>query len=272
MAEITPLADAVAELVRDGDAVALEGFTHLIPFAAGHEVLRQGRRDLELIRMTPGRALRPDGRHGRRAQAGVLLRAAIRASARCTACATRSSTAGRAPVEIEEHSHAGMANRYAAGAAGLPCALMRGYARHRPRRRTRASSASRARSPARSWSRCRRCGRTSRSSTPRRPTAPATCSSGASPACRRRRCSPPERVAGHGRADRRRARAAARRDRHPGLGDRRGRRGAGRLAARPTRSASPSATTTSTASGTRSAATASASPRGWTSTCSAGSR
>lgn len=53
MAEIVPLTDAVAELVRDGDSVALEGFTHLIPFAAGHEIMRQGRRELELIRMTP---------------------------------------------------------------------------------------------------------------------------------------------------------------------------------------------------------------------------
>ena len=53
MAEITTLREAIAELVHDGDAVAIEGFTHLIPFAAGHEILRQGRRELELIRMTP---------------------------------------------------------------------------------------------------------------------------------------------------------------------------------------------------------------------------
>src|SRR6201991_3744334 len=53
MAEIMTLSEAVAELIRDGDAVALEGFTHLIPFAAGHEVIRQHRRDLTLIRMTP---------------------------------------------------------------------------------------------------------------------------------------------------------------------------------------------------------------------------
>jgi glutaconate CoA-transferase subunit A len=53
MAEIVTLQEAIATLVSDGDSVALEGFTHLIPFAAGHEVLRQGRRDLELIRMTP---------------------------------------------------------------------------------------------------------------------------------------------------------------------------------------------------------------------------
>ena len=53
MAEVIGLQDAVRTLVRDGDSVALEGFTHLIPFAAGHEIVRQGRRDLELIRMTP---------------------------------------------------------------------------------------------------------------------------------------------------------------------------------------------------------------------------
>ena len=53
MAEIASLKEAVRELVHDGDTVALEGFTHLIPFAAGHEIIRQGRRDLTLIRMTP---------------------------------------------------------------------------------------------------------------------------------------------------------------------------------------------------------------------------
>ena len=53
MAELLALDEAVRDLVQDGDSVALEGFTHLIPFAAGHEVIRQGRRDLTLIRMTP---------------------------------------------------------------------------------------------------------------------------------------------------------------------------------------------------------------------------
>ena len=53
MAQLVSLSEAIAETVHDGDSVALEGFTHLIPFAAGHEVLRQGRRELELIRMTP---------------------------------------------------------------------------------------------------------------------------------------------------------------------------------------------------------------------------
>lgn len=126
MAEVKTLADAVAGLVGDGDAVALEGFTHLIPFAAGHEVLRQGRRELELIRMTPdllydqmigmGAARRLVFSYGGNPGVGGLhrFRDAI-------------EHGWPRPVEIEEHSHAGMANRYAAGAAGMPCALMRGY-------------------------------------------------------------------------------------------------------------------------------------------------
>ena len=126
MAELASLHDAVAELVRDGDAVALEGFTHLIPFAAGHELLRQGRADLELIRMTPdllydqmigvGCARRLVFSYGGNPGVGSLhrFRDAI-------------ENGWPRPLEIEEHSHAGMANRYAAGASDLPCALMRGY-------------------------------------------------------------------------------------------------------------------------------------------------
>ena len=126
MAELTTLGEAVAELVHDGDAVALEGFTHLIPFAAGHEVLRQGRVDLELVRMTPdvlydqmvgaGAARKLTFSYAGNPGVGSLhrLRDAV-------------ERGWPRPVEIEEHSHAGMANRYAAGAARLPCALMRGY-------------------------------------------------------------------------------------------------------------------------------------------------
>ena len=126
MAQLTSLREAVAELVGDGDAVALEGFTHLIPFAAGHEILRQGRRDLELIRMTPdllydqmiglGAARRLVFSYGGNPGVGGLhrFRDAI-------------ENGWPHPIEIEEHSHAGMANRFAAGAANLPCALMRGY-------------------------------------------------------------------------------------------------------------------------------------------------
>jgi glutaconate CoA-transferase subunit A len=126
MADILPLPDAIARFVRDGDAVALEGFTHLIPFAAGHEVLRQGRAELELIRMTPdvlydqmvgmGAARRLVFSYAGNPGVGSLhrLRDAV-------------EHGWPRPLEIEEHSHAGMANRYVAGAAGLPCALMRGY-------------------------------------------------------------------------------------------------------------------------------------------------
>jgi glutaconate CoA-transferase subunit A len=127
MSEIISLRDAVAELVRDGDSVAMEGFTHLMPFAAGHEVLRQGRRDLELIRMTPdvlydqmiglGAARRLVFSYGGNPGVGSLhrFRDAI-------------EHGWPHPLEIEEHSHAGMANRYLAGACGLPFGVLRGYA------------------------------------------------------------------------------------------------------------------------------------------------
>jgi glutaconate CoA-transferase subunit A len=126
VAEIVCLADGVAGLVHDGDSVALEGFTHLIPFAAGHEVLRQGRTELELIRMTPdilydqmvgmGVARRLVFSYGGNPGVGSLHR-------------FRDAVEHDWPraIELEEHSHAGMANRYAAGAAHLPCAVMRGY-------------------------------------------------------------------------------------------------------------------------------------------------
>jgi glutaconate CoA-transferase, subunit A len=126
MAQLMTLPDAIAELVGDGDSVALEGFTHLIPFAAGHEVIRQGRRELELIRMTPdllydqmigmGVARRLVFSYGGNPGVGGLhrFRDAI-------------ENEWPHPIEIEEHSHAGMANRYAAGAADMPCAIMRGY-------------------------------------------------------------------------------------------------------------------------------------------------
>jgi glutaconate CoA-transferase subunit A len=126
VADIVELADGVAELVRDGDEVAMEGFTHLIPFAAGHEVIRQRRRDLTLVRMTPdliydqligaGCAAKLVFSWGGNPGVGSLhrFRDAVQAG-------------WPRPLEIEEHSHAGMANRYAAGAAGLPFAVLRGY-------------------------------------------------------------------------------------------------------------------------------------------------
>lgn len=127
MAEIVSLAEGVARLVRDGDTVALEGFTHLIPVAASHEIIRQERMDLTLVRMTPdivydqligaGCARKLVFSWGGNPGVGSLhrFRDAVQHS-------------WPVPLEIEEHSHAGMANRYVAGASGLPFAVLRGYA------------------------------------------------------------------------------------------------------------------------------------------------
>src|ERR1700757_2593258 len=127
MAQIVSLAGAVAAAIHDGDSVAMEGFTHLIPFAAGHEVIRQQRRDLTLIRMTPdliydqligaGCASRLIFSWGGNPGVGSLhrFRDAV-------------ENAWPGPLQLEEHSHAGMATRYVAGAAGLPFAVLRGYA------------------------------------------------------------------------------------------------------------------------------------------------
>lgn len=125
-AERLSLAEAVGRHVRDGDVVALEGFTHLIPFAAGHEIIRQRRRGLTLIRMTPdliydqmigmGCARKLVFSWGGNPGVGSLHR-------------FRDAVENRwpAPLEIEEHSHAAMAAAYAAGASGLPFAVLRGY-------------------------------------------------------------------------------------------------------------------------------------------------
>jgi glutaconate CoA-transferase subunit A len=124
--EFVPLRDAIAGLIPDGASVAMEGFTHLIPFAAGHEVIRQEKRDLTLIRMTPdliydqmigmGCARRLVFSWGGNPGVGSLhrLRDAVEHS-------------HPASLELEEHSHAGMAVRYAAGASGLPFGVLRGY-------------------------------------------------------------------------------------------------------------------------------------------------
>jgi glutaconate CoA-transferase subunit A len=127
MATLLSLSEAVSELVRDGDVVALEGFTHLIPNAAGHELIRQGRKELTLVRMTPdivcdqligtGAARKLVFSWGGNPGVGSLhrLRDAV-------------EHGWPTPLELEEHSHAGMAAAYAAGAASLPFGLLRGYA------------------------------------------------------------------------------------------------------------------------------------------------
>jgi glutaconate CoA-transferase, subunit A len=126
VAEIVTLAEAVRELVHDGDTVALEGFTHLIPHAAGHELIRQGRRDLTLMRMTPdivydqligmGAARKLVFSWGGNPGVGSLhrFRDAV-------------EHGWPHPLELEEHSHAGMAAAYAAGAANIPFGVLRGY-------------------------------------------------------------------------------------------------------------------------------------------------
>jgi glutaconate CoA-transferase subunit A len=127
MAEIVNLPQAISELIHDGDTVALEGFTHLIPFAAAHEIIRQAKRHLTLVRMTPdliydqmigmGCARTLVFSWGGNPGVGSLhrLRDAV-------------EHGWPAPLHLEEHSHAGMVNRYAAGASGLPFAVLRGYA------------------------------------------------------------------------------------------------------------------------------------------------
>ena len=126
MAEVVTLAEAVSSLVRDGQVVAVEGFTHLIPHAAGHELARQERRDLTLIRMTPdivydqmigaGCARKLVFSWGGNPGVGSLhrLRDAV-------------ENEWPGPLELEEHSHAGMATAWAAGAANLPFGVLRGY-------------------------------------------------------------------------------------------------------------------------------------------------
>jgi glutaconate CoA-transferase, subunit A len=126
MGELLTLHDAVADLIQDGNTVSLEGFTHLIPFAAGHEIIRQGRRSLTLVRMTPdviydqmigaGVATAMIFSWGGNPGVGSLHR--FRDAVECN---------WPAPLLIEEHSHAGMAARYVAGASGLPFAALRGY-------------------------------------------------------------------------------------------------------------------------------------------------
>jgi glutaconate CoA-transferase, subunit A len=124
--KIMPLPDAVARFVKDGQTIAMEGFTHLIPFAAGHEVIRQARRELTLVRMTPdiiydqligmGCAKSLVFSWGGNPGVGSIhrFRDAI-------------ENGWPRPLAIQEHSHADMAGRYQAGASGLPFSVLRGY-------------------------------------------------------------------------------------------------------------------------------------------------
>jgi glutaconate CoA-transferase, subunit A len=129
--KVASMRDAVADLVRDGDTVAIEGFTHLISFAAGHEIIRQRRRDLTLARMTP------DLIYDQMVAAGVARKlifswlgnpgvGGLNAIRRRVEAASVAAS-GEAPLELEEYSHFGMVARYTAGAANLPFFPLRSY-------------------------------------------------------------------------------------------------------------------------------------------------
>ena len=126
MSRFYPLAEAVESVIRDGDTVAMEGFTHLIPHAAAHEMIRQGRKRLTLIRMTPdliydqlvGMGCAEKMIFSWTGNPGVGSLHRVRDAI---------ENNWPAPLAYEEHSHSAMANAYEAGAAGLPCAVFRGY-------------------------------------------------------------------------------------------------------------------------------------------------
>jgi glutaconate CoA-transferase subunit A len=117
--------DAVAALVRDGDSVAIEGFTHLICFSAGHEIIRQQRRDLTLIRMTP------DVIYDQMIGAGVASKLVFswlgNPGVGSLHAIRRVSEGPDATLELEEYSHYGMVGRYIAGATNLPFYPLRSY-------------------------------------------------------------------------------------------------------------------------------------------------
>lgn len=126
MTAVMPLADAVADLVHDGDTVALEGFTHLIPYAAGHELIRQRRADLTVVRMTP------DVVYDQLIGAGCVRKLVFSWGGNPGVGSLHRfrdaiETGWPRQIDIEEHSHAGMAARYVAGASGLPFGVLRGY-------------------------------------------------------------------------------------------------------------------------------------------------
>jgi glutaconate CoA-transferase subunit A len=126
MSKLASMHDAIAALVRDGDTVAIEGFTHLISFAAGHEIIRQGRRNLTLCRLTP------DLIYDQMIAAGcarklVFSWAGNPGAGSLHAFRRAVEQTGEIALELEEYSHFGMVARFSAGAAGLPFWPMRDY-------------------------------------------------------------------------------------------------------------------------------------------------
>jgi glutaconate CoA-transferase subunit A len=124
--KVTSMRDAVRELVRDGETVAIEGFTHLICFAAGHEIIRQRKRDLTLCRLTP------DVVYDQMVAAGVARKLVFSwlgnpGVGSLHAIRRRVESTEGGPFELEEYSHFGMVCRYTAGAARLPFFPLRSY-------------------------------------------------------------------------------------------------------------------------------------------------
>src|SRR4026208_324918 len=117
--KVATMRDAVADLVRDGDTVAIEGFTHLICFAAGHEIIRQRKRDLTLARMTP------DVVYDQMIGAGVAKKLIFSwlgnpGVGSLHAVRRRIEDQDPGPLEIEEYSHFGMVCRSVAGGPHPP--------------------------------------------------------------------------------------------------------------------------------------------------------
>src|SRR3989449_926569 len=117
--KVMPMREAIARFVHDGDTVVIEGFTHLICFAAGHEIIRQGRRDLTLARLTP------DLIYDQMIAAGcarklVFSWAGNPGVGSLHAFRRAVERQGAAPLELEEYSHFGMVARFSAGGAARP--------------------------------------------------------------------------------------------------------------------------------------------------------
>ena len=126
MSKVSSMRDAVAANVHDGDVVAIEGFTHLICFAAGHEIIRQRKRDLTLARLTP------DLIYDQMIAAGTARKLVFSwlgnpGVGGLHAVRRRVEDADPAPLELEEYSHFGMVGRYTAGASNLPFFPLRSY-------------------------------------------------------------------------------------------------------------------------------------------------
>jgi glutaconate CoA-transferase, subunit A len=123
--KVATMRDAISELVHDGDSVAIEGFTHLIGFAAGHEIIRQRKRDLTLCRLTP------DLIYDQMIAAGVARKLVFswlgNPGVGSLYAVRRASEASVPTIELEEYSHFGMVCRYTAGAMNLPFFPLRSY-------------------------------------------------------------------------------------------------------------------------------------------------